>query len=126
MKQTSILVNAIVYAGALLLYNTYGFTIPLYIIICLLAFGTFMITIASAASIYGFVDAKENLKELESEGKLLNNTKLMTFMLHVIQAMAIYTIYVAGFMFTSGIFSATLAVSFVGNILNSIKKERTE
>ena len=124
MNQTLIVVNSIIFAVAITLYNTFGFIIPIYVIICLFALSTFTIGLASAAAIYGFVDAKDNIKKLNAEGKLINNTKLLTFMLHIIQAMSIYTIYIAGFVFTSGIFATSLGVAFVGNILRAIKGDK--
>jgi hypothetical protein len=125
MNQTSIVFNSIIFVVAITLYNTYGYIIPIYIIMGLLTLSTFAIGLAAAATIYGFIDAKDNIKKMNTEGKIIKDTKLITFMLHVIQGMSIYTIYVAGFAFTSGIFTASLGVAFIGNILRSIKGEKS-
>lgn len=122
MPISNILIAAIMYS-VLMSMISYGFypMIGLYGIMGLMIYNTCMVVVASSASVFGFVNPKENIEEMKKEGSLNSNTKLLTFFLQVIQGTAIYSLYVAGFAFASGVFATSLGVMFLGNIFRAIK-----
>lgn len=93
-------INAIVHAGLLTAYHTFGYYWAVYGLI-----GFMFLPAAIVLVAYGFIASSWAIAKTSSKGRKIKRNLTLQFFTQLITGVSIYTVYQAGFIFLSGFFA---------------------